>query len=55
MRVLAAWERRAPVVPPAEWRPPPPAGYADAQGMRLAALEPWRPVRPGGLSPAAVP
>ncbi|KAK9822714.1 hypothetical protein WJX81_007292 [Elliptochloris bilobata] len=42
-KVVAAWERRAPVVPPANWRPPPPAGYADAQGMRLAAREPWRP------------
>ena len=45
-KVLAAWERREPVVPPANWRPPPPAGYAEAQGMRLAARKPWRPVRP---------
>jgi len=51
-RVLAAWERQPPVAPPATWRAPPPAGFADARGMRLAALEPWRPVRRAALRAA---
>jgi len=51
-RMLAAWERQPPVAPPATWRAPPPAGFADARGMRLAALEPWRPVRRAALRAA---
>ncbi|BDA44410.1 probable protein phosphatase 1 regulatory subunit 27 at N-terminal half [Coccomyxa sp. Obi] len=42
-RVLRAWERQKPMLPPADWRAPPPAGFVDAQGMRRIADEPWRP------------
>ncbi|EIE26124.1 hypothetical protein COCSUDRAFT_61118 [Coccomyxa subellipsoidea C-169] len=41
--VLRAWEAQKPLLPPADWRAPPPAGFADAQGMRRVAEEPWRP------------
>ena len=44
-RILEAWQAQAPVLPPENWRPPPPAGYLAAQGMRRAEDEPWRPVR----------
>ena len=44
-RILEAWQQQAPVLPPENWRPPPPAGYLAAQGMRRAEDEPWRPVR----------
>ena len=43
--VLRAWEAQKPLLPPTDWRAPPPAGFADAQGMRRVAEEPWRPVR----------
>lgn len=43
-RVLKAWELLAPVLPPDNWRPPPPAGYIAAQGMRRVEDDPWRPV-----------
>ena len=48
-RVLRTWERQKPLLPPANWRAPPPAGYLDAQGMRRIADEPWRPVRSPGM------
>ena len=44
MRVLAAWEAAPKVYPPKGWRPPPPAGYVGATGMRRHSEEPWRPV-----------
>lgn len=43
--VLRAWELQKPLLPPADWRAPPPAGFIDAQGMRRVEEEPWRPVR----------
>jgi len=49
--VFAEWERLSreehggSLVPPNDWRAPPPAGYVDAQGMRRVEDEPWRPVR----------
>lgn len=43
--VLRAWEAQKPLLPPADWRAPPPAGFVDAQGMRRIEEEPWRPVR----------
>ncbi|EFN51391.1 hypothetical protein CHLNCDRAFT_141012 [Chlorella variabilis] len=42
-RLMAAWNSLPKLYPPKNWRPPPPAGYEDAQGARLAAVEPWRP------------
>ncbi|KAK9916185.1 hypothetical protein WJX75_009780 [Coccomyxa subellipsoidea] len=41
--VLRAWEAQKPLLPPADWRAPPPAGFVDAQGMRRIMEEPWRP------------
>ena len=49
-RILQAWEQLAPVLPPENWRPPPPAGYVAAQGMRRIEDEPWRPVRNSQLA-----
>ena len=52
-QVFAEWERlsreehRGALVPPSDWRAPPPAGYIDAQGMRRVEDDPWRPVRWG--------
>ena len=49
-QVFAEWERlsreehRGALVPPSDWRAPPPAGYVDAQGMRRVEDKPWRPV-----------
>ena len=47
-RILQAWEQLPPVLPPENWRPPPPAGYVAAQGMRRVEDEPWRPVSVSG-------
>ena len=53
-QVFAEWERlsveqhKGALVPPSNWRAPPPAGYVDAQGMRRTEDDPWRPVRLGG-------
>ena len=50
-QVLQEWQRVSKeehggsLVPPANWRAPPPAGYVDAHGMRRVDIEPWRPVR----------
>eukprot|EP00884_Botryococcus_braunii_P004606 jgi/Botrbrau1/14146/Bobra.182_3s0087.1 len=42
-KVLKAWEEGEVLLPPPNWRPPPPAGYLEAQGMRRASGDPWRP------------
>ena len=31
-------------IAPEDWRPPPPAGFLDAAGMRRVEEEPWRQV-----------
>ncbi|KAK9861407.1 hypothetical protein WJX84_003615 [Apatococcus fuscideae] len=41
--VMDAWSQLPKQYPPANWRPPPPAGFLAAQGMRAATQEPWRP------------
>lgn len=43
---MKLWEGLPKLFPPDNWRPPPPAGYVDAQGWRRHSLDPWRPVRP---------
>lgn len=47
--LLRAWEALPPLYPPPNWRPPPPAGYVSAQGVRPYAPGGWRPVREGWL------
>ncbi|KAK9832373.1 hypothetical protein WJX74_008019 [Apatococcus lobatus] len=39
--VVEAWALLPKHYPPAQWRPPPAAGFLAAQGMRLATTEPW--------------
>ncbi|PRW61553.1 Malonyl- -acyl carrier mitochondrial [Chlorella sorokiniana] len=43
LALMAAWESLPKLYPPSNWRPPPPAGYVEAQGIRLASKDPWRP------------
>ena len=43
LQVLRAWEALPKLYPPPDWRPPPPAGYAGAAGMRRHSEEAWRP------------
>lgn len=43
-RVVQCWQALPKVYPPANWRPPPPAGFVGATGMRVHALKPWKSV-----------
>lgn len=42
-KLHAAWEALPKLYPPENWRPPPPAGYEDAQGIRRLSQQGWRP------------
>ena len=44
-RLLTEWQSLPKLYPPANWRPPPPAGYTGAQGARHAGTAgcQWRP------------
>lgn len=47
-KLLKAWqdsESAKACIAPDNWRPPPPAGFLDAAGMRRVDDEAWRPVR----------
>ncbi|KAL4452734.1 hypothetical protein ABPG75_008396 [Micractinium tetrahymenae] len=46
-RLYEAWESLPKLYPPDNWRPPPPAGYEDAQGIRRLSVEGWRPAGDG--------
>lgn len=46
--MMKLWEKLPKIYGPENWRAPPPAGYQEAQGWRLHAVDPWRPV--GGRS-----
>jgi hypothetical protein len=41
--LLAAWAAQPPRIPPAAWRPPPPAGWAGAVGVRRVSERGWEP------------
>ena len=44
-KVLQTWRSLEVQVPPYNWRAPPTAGFQGCSGLRLAASDPWRPVR----------
>lgn len=40
---MRQWEALPKLYPPANWRPPPPAGFEDAQGIRRVEVRGWQP------------
>lgn len=43
IEVLEAWKELPKLYPPANWLPPPDAGYKDSRGMRDVSKQAWQP------------